>query len=216
MTDALADQELQTRRRKIHCKQELIVSSLQRFYNERDDIDEILQILQGTSAISLRLIDWFVTNYAKTHSTSYILNQQEFLVYLNYKSQLKAYSKKLFDPFCRRERIMFQIGTRESFLTTVGKLNFFRWAIEKGILDYIRHHTQEIEREMNVFMKDLLKDKKTPSTASTTTSTVSTLSIQSTGTTSTKSSTRRRVANKEISSTKIMQKHDMVVEVRFD
>jgi hypothetical protein len=126
MTDALAEQELQTRRRKIHCKQELIVSSLQRFYNERDDIDEILQILQGTSAISLRLIDWFVTNYAKTHSTSYILNQQEFLVYLNYKSQLKAYSKKLFDPFCRRERIMFQIGTRESFLTTVGKLNFFR------------------------------------------------------------------------------------------
>jgi hypothetical protein len=216
MTDALAEQELQTRRRKIHCKQELIVSSLQRFYNERDDIDEILQILQGTSAISLRLIDWFVTNYAKTHSTSYILNQQEFLVYLNYKSQLKAYSKKLFDPFCRRERIMFQIGTRESFLTTVGKLNFFRWAIEKGILDYIRHHTQEIEREMNLFMKDLLKEKKTPSTASTTTSTVSTLSIQSTGTSSTKSSTRRRVANKEISTTKIMQKHDMAVEVRFD
>jgi hypothetical protein len=203
--------ELQTRRRKIHCKQELIVSSLQRFYNDREDIDEILQILQGTSAISLRLIDWFVTNYAKTHSTSYILNQQEFLVYLNYKSQLKAYSKKLFDPFCRRERIMFQIGTRESFLTTVGKLNFFRWAVEKGILEYIRHHTPEIEREMNVFMKDIQKEKKSPpTTASTTTSTVSTL------TTSTKSSTRRRVANKEVSTAKIMQKHDMAVEVRFD
>jgi hypothetical protein len=69
---------------------------------------------------------------------------------------------------------------------------------------------------MNLFMKDLLKEKKTPSTASTTTSTVSTLSIQSTGTSSTKSSTRRRVANKEISTTKIMQKHDMAVEVRFD
>jgi|CryBogDrversion2_8_1035294.scaffolds.fasta_scaffold37277_1 hypothetical protein len=209
MTDAL---ELQTRRRKIHCKQELIVASLQRFYNDRDDIDEILQILQGTSAISLRLIDWFVTNYAKTHSTSYILNQQEFLVYLNYKSQLKAYSKKLFDPFCRRERIMFQIGTRESFLTTVGKLNFFRWAVEKGILEYIRHHTPEIEREMNLFMKDIQKEKS-QTTASTTTSTVSTTSVQSTGT---KGSTRRRVANKEVSTTKIMQKHDMAVEVRFD
>lgn len=212
MTDAL---ELQTRRRKIHCKQELIVASLQRFYNEREDIDEILQILQGTSAISLRLIDWFVTNYAKTHSTSYILNQQEFLVYLNYKSQLKAYSKKLFDPFCRRERIMFQIGTRESFLTTVGKLNFFRWAVEKGILEYIRHHSQEIEREMNLFMKDIQKEKKT-STASTTTSTISTLSTVSSQSTGSKSSTRRRVTNKEISTTKIMQKHDMAVEVRFD
>ena len=213
MTDTL---EVQTRRRKIHCKQELIVASLQRFYNDREDIDEILQILQGTSAISLRLIDWFVTNYAKTHSTSYILNQQEFLVYLNYKSQLKAYSKKLFDPFCRRERIMFQIGTHESFLTTVGKLNFFRWAVEKGILEYIRHHSQEIEREMNLFMKDIQKEKKTPSTASTTTSTVSTLSGASIQSAGTKSSTRRRVANKEVSTTKIMQKHDMVVEVRFD
>jgi hypothetical protein len=213
MTDTL---ELQTRRRKIHCKQELIVASLQRFYNDREDIDEILQILQGTSAISLRLIDWFVTNYAKTHSTSYILNQQEFLVYLNYKSQLKAYSKKLFDPFCRRERIMFQIGTRESFLTTVGKLNFFRWAVEKGILEYIRHHSQEIEREMNLFMKDIQKEKKTPSTASTTTSTTSTVSTGSIQSAGTKGSTRRRVANKEVSTTKIMQKHDMAVEVRFD
>ena len=219
MTDTL---ELQTRRRKIHCKQELIVASLQRFYNDREDIDEILQILQGTSAISLRLIDWFVTNYAKTHSTSYILNQQEFLVYLNYKSQLKAYSKKLFDPFCRRERIMFQIGTRESFLTTVGKLNFFRWAVEKGILEYIRHHSQEIEREMNLFMKDIQKEKKTASTASTVSSTTSSVSIVSTVSTGsiqsagTKSSTRRRVASKEVSTTKIMQKHDMAVEVRFD
>lgn len=217
MTDSTpiqVDPDPQTRRRKIHCKQELIVSSLQRFYNDRQDIDDILQILQGTSAISLRLIDWFVTNYAKTHSTSYILNSQEFLVYLNYKSQLKAYSKKLFDPFCRRERIMFQIGTHPTFLTTVGKLNFFRWAIEKGILDYIRQHLQDIEKEMNGFMKEIQKEKKsvTPPSASTTASSTSTLASS----TSTKSSTRRRITNKELSTVKIMQKHDMAVEVRFD
>ena len=94
-----------TRRKKIHCKQELIVNSLQRFYANRTDIAEIVTLLQGTSEISLRVIDWFVTNYAKTHSTAYMLNGQEFLVYRDYKSQLKAYSKKLFDPFCRRERI---------------------------------------------------------------------------------------------------------------
>ena len=219
MTDTTpiqVDPDPQTRRRKIHCKQELIVSSLQRFYNERDDIDDILQILQGTSAISLRLIDWFVTNYAKAHSTSYIIASQEFLVYLNYKSQLKAYSKKLFDPFCRRERIMFQIGTHPTFLTTVGKLNFFRWAIEKGILDYIRQHLQDIEKEMNVFMRDIQKEKKsvTPPSASTTASSVSTSA--SILTSSTKSSTRRRIAAKELSTVKIMQKHDMTVEVRFD
>lgn len=64
-----------------------------------------------------------------------MLEGQEFIVYLNYKSQLKAFSKKLFDPFCRRERIQFQIGTQEPFVTTVGQLNFFRWAFEKNILD---------------------------------------------------------------------------------
>lgn len=213
----------QTRRRKIHCKQELIVSSLQRFYNEREDIAEILDILQGTSPISLRLIDWFVTNYAKTHSISYILNNQEFLVYLNYKSQLKAYSKKLFDPFCRRERILFEIQGRPPFLTTVGKLNFFRWAIEKGILDYIRLHTAEIEKEMNVFMREIQKQKRSLSSSSTSTTTSTAtestvISIATTQSTSgnSKSSTRRRIVNKELAGTKIMQKHTMNVEVRFD
>lgn len=212
----------QTRRRKIHCKQELIVSSLQRFYKEREDIGEILEILQGTSSISLRLIDWFVTNYAKTHSTSYILNNQEFLVYLNYKSQLKAYSKKLFDPFCRRERILFEIQGRPPFLTTVGKLNFFRWAIEKGILDYIRLHSVEIEKEMNTFMREIQKQKRSlsSSSTSTTTSTTSESTVVSLATTNTtggsKSSTRRRITNKELASTKMMQKHSMNVEVRFD
>lgn len=213
------DPDPQTRRRKIHCKQELIIASLQRFYNTREDIDEIFQILQGTSVISLRLIDWFVTNYAKTHSTSYILNNQQFLVYVNYKSQLKAYSKKLFDPFCRRERILFQILTHAPFLTTVGKLNFFRWAIEKGVLNYIRLNLDSIEKEMNVFMRESQKIRKsTPSTEqSTQSSTSSTLSIQTQSTQqSAKSSTRRRILNKEPSSVKIMHKHDVTVEVTFD
>ena len=139
--------DIQTRKRKIHCKQELIIQSLQRFYSTREDINEIVQHLQGTSDISLRLIDWFVTNYSRTHNTSYILNSQEFVVYTNYKNQLKAYSKKLFDPFCRRERILFQLPEHEAFLTTVGKLNFFRWAFEKNILEYIQAHYDEIVKE---------------------------------------------------------------------
>ena len=195
-----------TRRRKIHCKQELIVNSLQRFYAGRNDIDEIVQMLQGTSDISLRVIDWFVTNYAKSHNTSYILNGQEFLVYRDYKSQLKAYSKKLFDPFCRRERIYFQVPNHPPFLTTVAKLNFFRWAIEKEILGYIHKHKEPIEKEMNLSMKELakLRSTTTPSTGS------------STSTTSTKSTTRRRVINKDAASIKIMQKHTFDTVMNFD
>jgi len=201
------DPDPQTRRRKIHCKQELIVNSLQRFYAAVDNISEIIAMLQGTSEISLRVIDWFVTNYAKTHTTNYILNSQEFLVYRDYKSQLKAYSKKLFDPFCRRERIYFQVPNHPSFLTTVAKLNFFRWAIEKNILTYIKLHQQDIEKEMNASMKELSKARSVTGTASSTDTTV---------TTSTKSSTRRRVSNKDSAPIKLMQKHEFTTEIHFD
>ena len=207
------DPDPQTRRRKIHCKQELIVQSLQRFYAQRTDITEILPILLGTSALSLRLIDWFVTNYAKTHNTAYIFEGQEFLVYTNYKSQLKAYSKKLFDPFCRRERIYFQVPGQPSFLTTVGKLNFFRWALEKGVLDYLRLNATAVEAEMNSQMRENAKIRKTTPTNTTSTATTQ----QSTATTSTQRSiTRRRIVNKEQVSAKQMQKHDLPIVMSFD
>jgi hypothetical protein len=207
----------QTRKRKIHCKQELIIQSLQRFYSNRTDLNEIVELLKGTSEVSLRLIDWFVTNYSKTHSTSYILNGAEFVVYMNYKNQLKAYSKKLFDPFCRRERISFQIPGHEAFLTTVGKLNFFRWAIEKGILDYIKGNQQEIEKEMNAAMKEQAKIRSgtTPSTRDSQQSSVSYNSV-ATSVLSTGSQTRKRLANRDTTTIKLLQKHDCPIEMRFD
>ena len=209
--DAASAAAASTRRRKIHCKQELIVNSLQRFYASRSDIAEIVNLLQGTSEISLRVIDWFVTNYAKTHSTAYILHGQEFLVYRDYKSQLKAYSKKLFDPFCRRERIYFQVPNHPAFLTTVAKLNFFRWAIEKDILTYIQQHQESIEKEMNLSMKEQAKLRSTPTTGSSTSSTDTTTSTQSS-----RSTTRRRLTNKESVSIKLMQKHTFSTEMSFE
>jgi hypothetical protein len=206
-----SDSNASTRRKKIHCKQELIVNSLQRFYASRSDISEIVTLLQGTSEISLRVIDWFVTNYAKAHSTAYILNNQEFLVYRDYKSQLKAYSKKLFDPFCRRERIYFQVPNHPPFLTTVAKLNFFRWAIEKDILTYIKQYQEAIEKEMNTAMKELAKLRSTPTTGSSTSST----DTQATTSTN-RSTTRRRVSNKDSIPIKLMQKHTISTEMSFD
>lgn len=214
----------QTRKKKIHCKQELIIQSLQRFYSAREDLNEIVELLKGTSEVSLRLIDWFVTNYSKAHSTSYILNGQEFVVYMNYKNQLKAYSKKLFDPFCRRERISFQIPGHEAFLTTVGKLNFFRWALEKGILDYIKGHQTDIEKEMNAAMKEQSKARSTPSTRdsqesavtynSVATSVLSTATSQ--GRLACPSQTRKRQARGDSTAIKLLQKHDCPIEMRWD
>ena len=197
----------QTRKRKIHCKQELIVNSLQRFYSACEDKEEILQLLEGTSEMSLRLIDWFVTNYSKINNISYIINGQEFLVYTNYKSQLKAYSKKLFDPFCRRERIMFQLQGYPMFQTTVGKLNFFRWAIEKGVLDYIKLNLPKIETAMNTNARQVQKVRKAASETSTASATVSTVS---------RGSTRKRIVSPIPAISTLMQKHEYDVEIRFD
>ena len=197
--------DLQTRKRRIYCKQELIIKSLQTFYTGRTDLKEIMELLQGTSIISLRLIDWFVTNYAKRHSIGYVLGGQEFMVYMSYKSQLKAYSKKLFDPFCRRERISFQIPGHEAFLTTVGKLNFFRWALEKGILDYIKGRQPEIEKEMNLAVREQSKARSTASTSTTRESS-----------TTASSQTRKRTINTEPAAIKLLQKHDCQIEMKWD
>jgi hypothetical protein len=164
--------------------------------------------------MSLRLVDWFVTNYAKQESISYILNGQEFLVYTNYKSQLKAYSKKLFDPFCRRERIVFQIPNYPAFVTTVGKLNFFRWAIEKGVLNYIKMNMASLEAKMTASSREIQKARKTPTSEISVTSqgSQSTQSSQS----QSKSTTRKRTASTVAPTSKTIQKHEFDVEIRFD
>ena len=129
---------------------------------------------------------------------------------MNYKNQLKAYSKKLFDPFCRRERISFQIPGHDAFLTTVGKLNFFRWAIEKDILNYIKGHQVDIEKEMNAAMRDATKSK--PSTRdSTTTNTTAATTSSGSG-----SQTRKRVPKTDTAAIKLLQKHECTIEMRFD
>jgi hypothetical protein len=109
-----------------------------------------MKIINGESNISLRIVDWFVTNYAKKNFTVYELRENNrFKVYHDYKLKLKAYSKKNFDPFCRWERITIPYDNDNYMETTIGQLNFFKWAIESKIVDYIHNHYQEIESDMN-------------------------------------------------------------------
>jgi hypothetical protein len=150
----------QTRKRKIECKPELVISSLQRFYSSHPEIEKVLTYLNGEAPLSLRIIDWFVTKYSRKNFVRYQLNGQDFLVYLSYKGQLKAYSKQYFDPNCRRERIMFKIPGQEQFMTTIGKLNFFRWALESKILEYIEAHEEEIRTGYNSYLKDTTQSQK--------------------------------------------------------
>ena len=126
----------------------LLLNKLMKFYNKDNNIEKILPIINGDSPISLRLIDWFVTNYSKKNFIT-IKRNKRFNVYIDYKLKLKAYSKKRFDPFCRWDRITIPYKKDSLMETTIGQLNFFRWILENNILDYIKSHIQEINQDMN-------------------------------------------------------------------
>lgn len=147
-------------KKKVINSKDLLMISLSNFYNIKSNINKILPIIspQSTNRISLRLIDWFVTNFSKKNNT--IIRRKEkdaivhFNVYLSYRSQLKAYSKQLFDSFRRRDRITFYYDMGKSIETTIGQLNMFRWILQNDILDYIQSHIEEIESDMIKTQKD--------------------------------------------------------------
>jgi hypothetical protein len=124
------------------------------FYKNDDNLTRMLKIITGESKISLRIVDWFVTNYAKKNFTLYNITNKfgdnvRFKVYIDYKLKLKAYSKKRFDPFCRWDRISIPYTNGKFIETTIGQLNFFKWAIENKVVDYIEENYTDIEKDMN-------------------------------------------------------------------
>lgn len=180
----------------ISSKKDLLMQSLIQFFSNREHLDKVVPIIYGKSNISLRILDWFVTNYSKKNNINYqiTLNNKvkNFIVYLDYKSQLKAYSKRQFDPFCRRERISFIDHDNKELITTVGQLNFFRWSIENNILDHIEENYSIIENDMNNSLRNLYKKKEG------------------------EDNNRRKRTELSISATKTVNKHNVSIIVQFD
>lgn len=134
----------------ITTQEQWVLRRLEKYYTDHPDaLTKLSQILNGESSISLRVLDWFVTNYAKKNNVSYVTkDNRHVIVYLAYKAHLKAYSKKMLDPFCRWERITFQ-GVQ----TTVGQLNFFAWAHEDEIFQYLESHLETVQADMDARMQ---------------------------------------------------------------
>ena len=131
---------------------DILLNKLLLFYKNTDYFDKMISIINGTSKISLRIVDWFVTNYSKKNYCV-IENpdtNERFKVYNDYKLKLKAYSKKKFDPFCRWDRINVPYKDTMCVQTTLGQLNFFKWTIENKILEYIENNYSTIENDMNL------------------------------------------------------------------
>ena len=133
---------------------DLLLNNLMEFYKNDNNLDKMLKIITGESKISLRIVDWFATNYAKKYYTLYSFEDihgitRRFKVYVDYKLKLKAYSKRRFDPFCRWERISIPYKNGTFIETTIGQLNFFKWTLENKIINYIDENYDTIEKDMN-------------------------------------------------------------------
>ena len=173
---------------EISTQEQWVLHRLEKFYAEGDRIQVLKDILDGKSNISLRLLDWFVTNYAKEKNVSYVSrNGKHVIVYLAYKSHLKAYSKKMFDPFCRGSRLNFH-----GISTIVGQLNFFAWVIEDDILEYIREHREDINADMEARTTNPDKKASKPGNG-----------------------TRKKRHELSRSATKSLKRHDVNVTVSF-
>lgn len=133
---------------------ELLMNNLMEYYKDETQLDRMLKIITGECKISLRIVDWFATNYAKKYYTLFDIpmangSSKRFKVYVDYKLKLKAYSKRRFDPFCRWDRISVPYKNGTCIETTLGQLNFFKWALENKVIDYIEENYETIEKDMN-------------------------------------------------------------------
>jgi len=152
----------------------MLLNSLIDYY--RNNMNVMACIITQKNSLSLRVLDWLVTNYSKKYNIVYTLNKGNkkcnFNIYLDYKNQLKAYSKKLFDPFCRRERILLNTTTlnweitdkkkcgNNEMITTVGQLNFFKWFIENNIINYAIENIRDIDNDMINTLEQTKKSNK--------------------------------------------------------
>jgi hypothetical protein len=189
----------------LNTQNDLLMKNLMDFYNKSGNLDKMMKIINGESKISLRIVDWFVTNFAKKYYTVYELHSNNvditrFKVYNDYKLKLKAYSKRRFDPFCRWERITIPYDNEKYMETTIGQLNFFKWAIENNIIHYIETNYQDIENDMNQ-RNSTSKRKASPDNLQTEND---------------NSKTRKKREELSISACKCIKKEDVKIIVKFN
>ena len=128
---------------------EVLLESVLEWYNEDPSrVDNFLAIVKRKNGMSLRVIDWLVTNFSKTNSV--ILETDGIPRDLNrdYQKNLSAYNKRNMDPFARRNKITIKIHGKETRNSTVGQLNFFRWFLKNNIIGFLNKNKSVVENHM--------------------------------------------------------------------
>ena len=164
----------------MYTQNQWLLTTLLDFYKNEEYLETLKQIINreyvvehNSKKLSIRLVNWFVTNYAKQHFTAYEIKKEQeqeqeirrFFVWTNYKSTEDSYSKQMFDPYCRKDRVLIPYKDNTSIETTIGQLHFFKWAIVNKVLEYIVNHFDVIVKDLNVRLNTI---KRKPAIENTT------------------------------------------------
>lgn len=132
------------------------------WYSEENIQSILLPLIHQKDQVSLRALDWLVTNFAKKNTIVLVDTKEKgppINIHLDYCTMLDYWKRKNFDPFRRHQRIYFQWENHIEE-TTVGQLNFFYWAHTKGIIQYAKQNTVEINNDMANCMREAKELKK--------------------------------------------------------
>ncbi len=157
--------------------EEEILLFMNKFYTSAMIEDKLIPLITQKHVVSLRSLDWLVTNYAKKlfitcfkdpNEQNQRATTQITVIYNEYEIWLKRYHRIYFDPFKRLEKKNPVTGVitkkdpvyfyykNNFYVTTVAQLMFIYWAILRGILEFAETHIDDI----NIDMKECAEKAK--------------------------------------------------------
>lgn len=130
-------------------KDEVLLDSVLRWYNQDESrVQTFSDIVNHKNGLSLRIIDWLITNFSKKFSVAIESDGIPRNLRRDYHKNLSAHNKKNFDPFARRRRINIILFGSERRVSTIGQLNFFRWFLSKNLCGFLLENKSVIEKHM--------------------------------------------------------------------
>lgn len=134
-----------------------MLESLLKFFSDEEHFNILKRYRDKGGKVSVSLLDWFTVNYAKKNGVRYEIRKngrrKSILVEQSYNAALHAHTKEYFDPFARGSKqgrgFAIENSKGEQITTTVRQLNFFRWAINNGVIEYVDKHVDDIYKDMS-------------------------------------------------------------------
>ena len=125
------------------------LTSLLPFYTTDRLRSLIVPLISKSSQISLRCVDWLVTNYCETYRVVYRTKQGKIVELRKlYETWLDMYGKRNLDSYRRHWRVLFNCDG-QVYSTTPGQLNFLYLCHENDVLNYARSHHEAIDADLN-------------------------------------------------------------------